>query len=432
MTAAILDPVDNFSLKRKDWLIISLVGTVHASSHFFQLVLPTLYLSLAHEYGYDFAKLGLLASAFFLVSCLGQASSGFVVDRIGPAPVLRFGLACFVLSGILIGVSSNYWMLLLAAVVGGIGNSVFHPVDFSILNHRVSPHRLGHAFSTHGLTGNLGWALTPVFMATIIYLANWRIAAFAAAALVAFVLLLTWLGRGLLEGKNQGDASLSADRSEISNRASAAPDLSNQTAFQTLATLLAQPALWGAFLFFAFTSMALSAVQNYTIPMLDQVYGIDKILAGTTLSAYMVAAALGMLVGGFLVSSTPNTERIVAVSLLVAGALLLVLANGGVPPAFAVTLIAMAGFCSGVSAPSRDMLIRRVTPKGATGTVYGLVYSGMDVGSSLAPAGFGLMLDAGYVQGPWFGAATGFAVAAMLALWVARSASRATLNTAGA
>ncbi|SHG85511.1 MFS transporter [Pollutimonas bauzanensis] len=432
MSSATLDPLpDDSDLKRKDWLIISLVGAVHASSHFFQLVLPTLYLSLAHEYGYDFVKLGLLASAFFLVSCLGQASSGFVVDRIGPAPVLRFGLTCFVLSGILIAVSNGYLMLLLAAVIGGIGNSIFHPVDYSILNHRVSARRLGHAFSTHGLTGNLGWALTPVFMATIIYLSNWRVAAFSAAALVAVVLLLTWLGRGLLAGKNQVQA-LAADDGPAAAPGAGQADLANQTAMQTLVTLLAQPSLWGAFLFFAFTSMALSAVQNYTIPMLGEVYGIDKILAGTTLSAYMVAAALGMLAGGFLVGATPNTERTVAVSLVMAGLLLVVLAYGAVPPSFAVVLVALAGFCSGVSAPSRDMLIRRVTPKGATGTVYGLVYSGMDVGSSLAPAGFGLMLDAGLVRGPWFGAATGFGVAAMLALWVARSASGATLRTARA
>lgn len=432
MVSAALDQTpDTAALKRKDWLIISLVGAVHSSSHFFQLVLPTLYLSLAHEFGYDFVKLGVLASAFFLVSCLGQASSGFVVDRIGPAPVLRFGLACFVASGILISISNGYLMLLLAAVVGGIGNSVFHPVDFSILNHRVSARRLGHAFSTHGLTGNLGWALTPVFMATIIYLSNWRVAAFAAAALVFMVLLLTWLGRGLLAGKNQttpGDESAGA----AIGADTAQPSLANQTAMQTLMALLAQPALWGAFLFFAFTSMALSAVQNYTIPMLGEVYGIDRIMAGSTLSAYMVAAAIGMLLGGFLVGATPNTERTVAVSLILAGVLLVVLAYGAVPPSFAVALVGLAGFCSGVSAPSRDMLIRRVTPKGATGTVYGLVYSGMDVGSSLAPVGFGLMLDAGFVQGPWFGAATGFVIAAALALWVAKSASGVALRTARA
>lgn len=409
--------------QRKDWLIISLVGAVHASSHFFQLVLPTLYLSLAHEYGYDFVKLGLLASVFFLVSCVGQASSGFVVDRIGPAPVLRFGLSCFVVSGLLIAGSGGYLMLLLAAGIGGIGNSVFHPVDYSILNHRVSAGRLGHAFSAHGLTGNLGWALTPVFMAVFIYWFNWRVAAFAAAALVAFVLLLTWMGRSLLAGK---DVAPAVTTNEQATTASPTPqlDLSNQTAMQTLKTLLAQHALWGAFLFFAFTSIALSAVQNYTIPMLGEVYGIDHIMAGTTLSAYMVAAALGMLAGGFLVGATPNTERTVAVSLVLAGLLLVVLAYGAVVPSVAMVLVGLAGFCSGVSAPSRDMLIRRVTPKGATGTVYGLVYSGMDVGSSLAPIGFGLMLDAGLSQGPWLGAAAGFIIAAMLALWVAKSAGR--------
>src|SRR5699024_10616882 len=142
-------------IKRRDWLLIGLIGIIHATSHFFQLVLPTLYLSLAHEYGYDFTDLGLLASMFYLVSCLGQASSGFVVDRIGPAPVLFFGLLSFVASGVLIGLSHNYTMLMIAALVGGLGNSVFHPADYSIINHRVKPLRLGHAFSVHGLTGNL-------------------------------------------------------------------------------------------------------------------------------------------------------------------------------------------------------------------------------------------------------------------------------------
>lgn len=410
---------DTASLKRNDWLTIGLIGIVHASSHFFQLVLPTLYLSLAHEYGYDFVKLGMLASAFFLVSCLGQASSGFVVDRIGPAPVLRFGLSCFIVSGIIIGASNSYAMLMLAAVIGGIGNSVFHPVDYSILNHRVSVHRLGHAFSTHGLTGNLGWALTPVFMAATIYLSNWRVAAFSASALIALVLLLTLAGRRLLAGKNVVD---SADAVTPPGSA-AGTALADQSAYRTLTTLLAQPALWGAFLFFACTSIALSAVQNYTIPMLDQMYGIERILAGTALSGYMIAAACGMVAGGFLAGATAYAERTVAISLILAGVVLVILAMGVVTPMFAMVLVGLAGFCSGVSAPSRDMLIRRVTPKGATGTVYGLVYSGMDVGSSLAPVSFGLMLDAGMTQGPWFGAAAGFMAAAVLAVLVARSAN---------
>src|SRR5690606_17634036 len=388
-------------------------------SHFFQLVFPTLFLPLAAEFGYDFVQLGLLASVFFVVSSLGQASSGFVVDRIGPTPVLRFGLACFVVSGVLIGLSTNYAMLMLAAIIGGAGNSVFHPVDFSIINHRVSSRRLGHAFSTHGFTGNLGWALTPVFMTTLIHLANWRVAAFGAAGLVAVVLFLIWVGRDLLAGRNE-------ERTTIKPKDDKEPAPTQQSVGRTLATLLVQPALWGAFFFFACTSIALSAVQNYTIPMLGDVYGIDKVMAGTTLSAYMLASALGMIAGGFLVNATPNTERTVAMSLIVAGVLLVLLASGVLISPLAMVVVGLAGSCGGVSTLSREMLVRRGTPKGATGTVCGLVYTVIDVGASLGPVGFGLMLDAGHTQGPWIGAAVAFVAASGLAMMVARSVNART------
>src|SRR5690625_5019881 len=247
-----------------DWQIIGLVGVIHMSSHFFQLVLPTLYLSLAHDYGYDFTQLGLLVSTFFLVSCLGQASSGFIVDRIGGGPVMRFGMLGFVISACLIGISDSYGTLLLAAFIGGLGNSIFHPADYAVLNDRVSHHRLGHAFSVHGFTGNMGWALTPVYMAFLIYLFNWRVAAFGAGALVAVILALAWLGRDLLapaavaasaQADNADESEELAPEATVSAQeeaqtATGSIDLSNSGAWQTLTILVSQPALWGAFLFF--------------------------------------------------------------------------------------------------------------------------------------------------------------------------------------
>ncbi|MFD4839246.1 MFS transporter [Achromobacter sp. NPDC058515] len=406
------------AVRRRDWKIILLIGVAHASSHFFQLVLPSLYGALGMEFGLDFARLGLLVSAFYVVSGIGQASSGFVVDRIGARPVLWFGLGCFVLSGLLIGSATGYAMLMAAAIVGGIGNSVFHPADYSIINHRITAPRLGHAFSAHGLTGNLGWALTPVFITSITLLANWRVAAYSAAGLVALVLLLTVLGRGLLGGPSPLDVPDGAPAA----RPAAKPQ---EGVLTTLAALLAKPALWGAFLFFACTSIALSSVQNYTIPLLGQLYDLSKVTASSALSGYMVASAVGMAAGGFLVSANPRTERTVMVALILAGLTLVVLALGLVPAVLAAPVVGLAGFCSGVAAPSRDMLIRRVTPKGSTGSVYGLVYSGMDVGSALGPLAFGLLLDAGLRQGPWVGAGVAFAVAAFLAQWIAVQARRA-------
>lgn len=414
-------PLSDPAVRRRDWKIILLIGVAHASSHFFQLVLPSLYGALGMEFGLDFARLGLLVSAFYVVSGIGQASSGFVVDRIGARPVLWFGLGCFVLSGLLIGSATGYAMLMAAAIVGGIGNSVFHPADYSIINHRITAPRLGHAFSAHGLTGNLGWALTPVFITSITLLANWRVAAYSAAGLVALVLLLTVLGRGLIGGPSPLDTQADAKDGASAAKPAAKPQ---ESVLTTLGALLAKPALWGAFLFFACSSIALSSVQNYTIPLLGQLYDLSKVTASSALSGYMVASAVGMAAGGFLVSANPRTERTVMVALILAGLTLVVLALGLVPAVLAAPVVGLAGFCSGVAAPSRDMLIRKVTPKGSTGSVYGLVYSGMDVGSALGPLAFGLLLDAGLRQGPWVGAGVAFAVAAFLAQWIAVQARR--------
>jgi MFS family permease len=45
--------------------------------------------------------------------------------------------------------------------------------------------------------------------------------------------------------------------------------------------------------------------------------------------------------------------------------------------------------------PSRDLIVRAATPAGATGKVYGFVYSGLDVGAIAAPVAFGWFLDRG-------------------------------------
>ncbi|MEP7102088.1 MAG: MFS transporter, partial [Burkholderiales bacterium] len=144
---------------REDAQLIGLVGIAHLISHFSQLLLAPLFPWLKDAFAVSYAELGLLMTIFFVVSCIVQASSGFVVDRFGPRPVLFVGLV--LLGGAAFGFagSHSYAMLAVFAVVAGIGNGVFHPVDYTLLNRKVHPSRLGHAFSVHGITGSLGWAL---------------------------------------------------------------------------------------------------------------------------------------------------------------------------------------------------------------------------------------------------------------------------------
>lgn len=411
---------------RDDWKVISLVGVAHASSHFFQLVIPSMYVALAAAFSLDFARLGLLMSVFYVVSGLGQAASGFVVDRLGGHRVLWFGLGCFVLSAVTMGSATGYSMLMLGAILGGLGNSVFHPADFSILNLRVSTERLGHAFSVHGLTGSLGWAAAPMFVAGLTVLVNWRVAAFGVAVLVGLILLATIVGRHLLHDRQVDEALAGSETTQTKRPAQA------MTIAETLRVLLASPALWGAFLFFAMTSVSLSAIQNYTMPILGQLYQMSEVLGSSALSSYMLASAAGMLAGGFVAGATPNSERVVAMAYSAGGVILVALALGIMPAPLAFAGVAAAGFCTGIAGPSRDMLIRRVTPKGAMGSVYGLVYSGMDTGAALAPLLFGLMMDQGWASGPWVGAGIALWTATIIAALIAQQARRTEMRTVSA
>src|SRR3954470_20757314 len=92
--------------------------------------------------------------------------------------------------GLMMSFAHGPALLFAGAVVSGTGNSVFHPADFSILNGTVTQKRLGHAFSTHGVAGMLGYAAAPVFSAAVGSAYGWHNALLAAAGLAFIVLLL--------------------------------------------------------------------------------------------------------------------------------------------------------------------------------------------------------------------------------------------------
>ena len=166
---------------RHDATVISLVGFAHGTSHFFHFMIPPLFPWLMAEFGLTFTQVGLTMTVFFVVSSIGQALAGFVVDRFGALRVLIGGITLLSASGLVLASAQNFAMLLAAAMVAGLGNSVFHPADFTLLNRRVSTSRLGHAFSVHGLSGSLGWAAAPFLMVAVAGTWGWRASGVTAA-----------------------------------------------------------------------------------------------------------------------------------------------------------------------------------------------------------------------------------------------------------
>lgn len=392
---------------RQDSRTIGLVGLAHGSSHFFHLLLPPLFPWLIADFGFSYSELSVLVSAFFIVSGVGQALAGFVVDRFGARPIMFAALSSFAVAGVIAGTANSYAQLMLAAIFAGLGNAPFHPVDFTILNKRLSPQRLGHGFSVHGLSGNLGWAAAPVFMAGITSATgSWRTACLCGAALAAIILTIMVINRDALD-----------DRVSL---ASAAPKAAGAAAGpqEHPMAFLKLPSVWLCFSFFFWTTCAMSAIQSFSSPALQQLYGLPASITAYVVTGYMLFGAAGMVLGGFLVGRVERLEKVISACLLFSGILLALVGTGWLPGYVALGVAALAGIGTGLAGPSRDMLVKRAAPPGATGRVYGTVYSGLDLGFCLAAPVFGYMLDHHMNAGVFFGAAVGMVLSVVSAGFV--------------
>ena len=391
---------------QRDSGVIALIGLTHGTSHFFHLLLPPLFPWLMPAFGLNFSGIGLTMTIFFVISGIGQALAGFAVDRFGPLRVLLCGMSCFLLAGLYLGwVAHSQVDLFVVAALAGLGNSVLHPADYSVLNRKVSTPRLGHAFSIHGISGNIGWALAPIFMTGIATVAGWQVAATAAGLMALPAIALLWLFRDQLE--------TTQIKSTIEN-----------TPVHSTFSFLSVGAVWLCFGFFFLTTVAFGAFQNFGTPVLQHLYGLPLGTAATALSTFLLVAACGIFIGGF-VAQLHSQDHIIALVLTVAAMLAIVLSLEIVPAWAVLPVMAGIGFFTGIAGPSRDLLVRRAATsrfgQAAYGRIYGFVYSGLDTGLAVAPLIFGHFMDVGHYASVLIGIAIFQALAVLTALRVGQS-----------
>jgi predicted MFS family arabinose efflux permease len=294
--------------------------------------------------------------------------------------VLYFGLGVLSLSAAVIAVATSYVGLIAGAALAGLGNSIFHPADYTILNRRVSPARLGHAFSAHALAGNTGWVLAPITMTLMASRFGWRIAALSAMG-VGLVTLLTLI---LVRDSMEVPRSARTPSNEPAPRAHA---------------FLAVPEVWWSFSFFLLTSAAFGVLQNYVSPLMGKLYGVSATTAAMCLTTYLVGSTVGTLLGGLYATPDRQHDQTVMRALALAALSSVILALNVLPYGAVLPLLAVMGFGVGFTGPSRDLLVRRAATQrlGLTslGRVYGFVYSGLDSGLAIGPLVFGPFMDRG-------------------------------------
>jgi len=356
----------------------TLIGSGHGLSHFYQLALPPLFPLIQQEFGVSYAALGLLLTLFAATTGGFQVVAGFLVDRMGARPLLIAGLA---LSGAAmgsIGFVDTYWAMAVLVTIAGIGNAVFHPADYVILNASVPREKLGQAFSIHTFTGNIGFVLAPPTMILLTTLYNWRVALMV-VGLLAFVVMIFIITCGHI----------------LHDRVTAKTVAPDNTGGKTGWRLLLSGPILIMFSFYMMLAMASSGLQSFLATALVEVHGISLNTANVVLTTLLFTGAIGILLGGYIADRTRHHAPIVAIVLVICGGLSAIAGYLPLGAAALIALFGVVGFLQGTTRSPRDMMLRELISGRDVGKAFAFCTTGINLGGAIAPFIFGLILDHG-------------------------------------
>ena len=367
---------------RHDVKVLGLVSGGHFFSHFYFLLLPPLFPILKTEFDVSYSALGLLLSIGAAATTLFQTPVGFLVDRFGPRQLLITGIMLHSLSIVAMSFTEGFAALVFLFAIAGLANTVYHPADYAILNANISEERLGRAYSIHTFSGNIAWALAPGIIVALTAIWSWREALLLLGIAGVGMGCLLYLNRNLLNIRTPGQ-NLESNRLSKSF----SPQLTSGI------SLLLSPPILAALVFFIFISMGTGAIRVYSVSALVSIYEMPLATANGALTGFLAGASGGILIGGIIADRFRKPELIASSGFLIGAILLAGIGTVLLPIAIIIGGLSFAGFVTGFVQPSRDMIIRTVTPAGSTGKVYAFVSTGLSIGGMLTPVLFGWIMD---------------------------------------
>jgi MFS family permease len=342
------------------------------------LMLAPLFAFVRADFNVSYTKLALALTIFNVVSGLLQTPIGFLVDRVGARIVLIAGLAISSIAYAIAGIVGSYWVFIAMYGLGGLGNAVFHPSDYSLLSHHSPQERLGQVFAFHSFAGIVGSAIAPATLLYMQSLFGWR-GAYVGAAALGFIVLTVLIA----QPEPQRDA-----------RPGKTPGRARSDAPASWRVLITPPILLNL-AYFILTSIMGSGLNTYLVVALGALHATPVNVANMALTSLLAMNAVGVLAGGLLAGRTSHHAAVAAAGLAIGGVVTALVGLFDFQATALITLMGLSGFCVGATYPSRDMLVRAVTPIGAYGLVFGFVSVGFNIGASIAPIVYGAFMDNG-------------------------------------
>ena len=361
--------------------LIAAVCGAHMMSHYYMLMLAPLLAFVRNDFKVSYTELALAVTVFNVVSGLLQTPVGFIVDRIGARVVLIAGLALSSSAFAVAGIVDSYWVFIAMYGVAGLGNTVYHPSDYSLLSHHAPSERLSHVFSFHTFAGMMGSAIAPVTLLYMQSMFGWR-GAYIGAAIFGYIVLAALIAQ-------------SEPARDPIHAATAVAKARKNNIVDTGWRLLVTPAILLNLGYFILTSIMGGGLNTYLVVALGALHQTPPAIANMALTGLLAMNAAGVLAGGILAARTSHHAAVAAAGLTIGGIVTALVGLFNFPSALLILLMGFSGLCVGATYPSRDMLVRAVTPPTAYGLVFGFVSTGFNIGASIAPIAYGMLMDSG-------------------------------------
>lgn len=365
----------------------------HFGHHLLAALLMPLLPFIRDDFALDYTQAGWVVSAFTLSYGISQLPAGWLADRIGPRKVITMGISGVALSGLLVGLSPTYVMMMVFLVLLGAMGGGYHPSAVPLLAAAVEPKNRGRVLGLHQLGGTSSFFLAPLIAATVANALGWRGSFIVLSiplivfGIIFYVVISRW-----------GDTKKAVR--EMPGHAETLPTTGNWRRLVAVLTL----SITGDVLIFS----TISFIPLFLVDHFSVTEGTAAALLSLVFSAGLWAGPLG----GYLSDRLGKVPLILAVS-FIAGPVIYLL---GLAPyggsIFAVLLI--IGMSMFIRMPASEAYIVSQTSERNRSTILGLYYFSSRGGPGLVMPVMGYLFDR-------YGFQTSFTIvgAAMVAVTIA-------------
>jgi MFS transporter, FSR family, fosmidomycin resistance protein len=375
---------------REVWLIT----VAHAVNEFYSVALPPILPLLVNDFAISYGEAGALLTVFFATYSIFQLPAGVLADRIGQRWLLAVGMVVLA-AGILVAAGAqNYWTLVVAEIIAGIGGSTYHPSGMSLISDLESGDTEGKAMGIHGLGGVVGTALAPALVGGLATLVDWRLALTVSAGVgIIYSLVFLTLFPNISSTKNS--RTIESDGGTDTNEVSKNTTEDSPRRWSNPTSLISVPLeRWVAVLFLANLAIAteIGAVRTFITSYLVEHIGLTATVANGIFFIMLVGAGISSLGAGTLADAVDRqTLGVVAMgtSTVILGATVFI---PPIPIALFIWFF-LLGIVMWAALPTMNAITSEYSERSFSGSLFGVMLTAGSLGGAVGPLLFGIVAE---------------------------------------